>query len=118
MNKSVLFDTAIPLPEFDMHNVEAALRANHLLFDGNPLSEKEISEAIEGYRKFLRDHKMRGMPEQFLVPSRRIDRVWHTHMCETKQYAEDMQSYFGMMFHHSAGLCDLHPDQQVPRFAA
>ncbi|MGW4062112.1 hypothetical protein ACWEGE_27790 [Amycolatopsis sp. NPDC004747] len=46
------------------------------------------------------------MPDRFEVPSYLVDRVWHTHMCETRQYAEDCVAYFGRVFHHSSGRCN------------
>ncbi|MEK7193694.1 MAG: glycine-rich domain-containing protein-like [Patescibacteria group bacterium] len=94
------------LPTFDLHTVEAALRVNHLLYDGKPMTESQIAEAVQEYRMFLQRHRAAGMPEKFEVPSLVIDRVWHTHMCETAQYATDCKSYFGQMFHHSSGMCN------------
>lgn len=99
----------VSLPTFDMHNVEAALRQNHKLFSGTPITEEQIASSVEDYKKFLQNHKERGTPDDFLVPPPHIDRVWHTHMCETRQYAEDCMAYFGKILHHSAGLCDDHP---------
>src|SRR3989338_11442833 len=93
-------------PTFDLHQVEEALLINHRLFNGRPMTRAEVEMAVEQYRGFLRDHKATGMPEKFSVPSRVIDRVWHTHMCETKQYAQDCHEYFGQMFHHASILCD------------
>jgi hypothetical protein len=97
---------AIALPTFDLHKVEEALRTNHRLFNGTPMTEEEIQEAVLQYRHFLANHKLKGMPERFEVPSRVIDRVWHTHMCETQQYADDCQAYFGKFVHHRSEICD------------
>lgn len=94
------------LPNFDLHKVEEALRVNHILFKGSPLTPSEIRNGIRQYLEFLADHKAAGMPEQFEVPSLLVDRVWHTHMCETSQYAQDCESYFGRMFHHRSEICN------------
>jgi len=98
--------TPMRLPTFDLHAVEAALRMNHVLYEGKPLTEQQITTAVQEYRLFLAQHRATGMPKQFAVPSYVVDRVWHTHMCETEQYAADCQSYFGAMFHHSAQTCN------------
>lgn len=89
-----------------MHRVEEALRVNHVLFNGTPLTQKDINKGITEYLEFLADHKAAGMPEQFEVPNYLVDRVWHTHMCETEQYAADCKSYFGKMFHHRSEICN------------
>lgn len=99
----------IAQPDFDMHRVEQALRTNHKLFGGTPLSEAEITRSLMEYSMFLQRHKVAGMPDDFEKPSAEIDRVWHTHMCETLQYQQDCHAYFGKMFHHSNATCDMKP---------
>lgn len=94
------------LPDFDLHEVEEALMASHTIFGGDPMTMEGVKEAMCQYRQFLRSHKIAGMPEVANVPSRLIDRVWHTHMCETKQYAQNCQEYFGQFIHHSFGTCE------------
>lgn len=96
----------LELPTFDLHTVEEALKTNHRMFGGTPMTEEEIHTSIEKYRRFLAEHKAAGAPEKFDFPGYEIDRVWHTHMCETKQYREDCMSYFGKIFEHSNGTCD------------
>src|SRR5437868_6932139 len=81
-------------PVFDLHKVEESLLVNHRVFEGRPLSRTEMREAVEQYRQFLQNHKIAGMPDKFRVPSLIIDRVWHTHMCETEQYVRDCMQYF------------------------
>jgi len=94
------------LPTFEQHFIEEALLINHRQFDGVPLTREEARKAIDEYRKFWQAHKFAGAPDDFAVPGLLIDRVWHTHICETKQYAYDCQQYFGKFFHHSSRLCD------------
>src|SRR5260221_11523019 len=95
---TVLPGTARNIPEpptFDLHKIEEALKTNHRLYNGTPMTSAEIKGAVREYRQFLADHKAAGAPDTFEVPSRMVDRVWHTHMCETEQYAQDCQAYFG-----------------------
>lgn len=98
--------SGVGLPIFDLHQVEEALLVVHRVFGGQPMTREEITVAVHQYREFLWKHKIAGMPEKFEVPSLVVDRVWHVHMCETKQYARDCQEYFGQMFHHASLLCD------------
>ncbi len=99
-------DSTISLPAFDLHNVEEAMLVNHRVYEGSPMSREKVIKAVRQYREFLRDHKVAGMPEIPEVPSRLVDRVWHTHICETRQYADDCHEYFGQPFHHSLGTCE------------
>lgn len=93
-------------PTFDLHKVEAALKVNHVLFQGQPLTDEEIKNHIDAYRAFLHAHKEAGAPDKFEVPSLAVDRVWHTHMCETRQYERDCLGYFGKLMHHSSEMCN------------
>ena len=102
---SEVLDRPATLPTFDLHSVEEALKDNHVLFGGDPLTDAEIQEGIRAYREYLMRHKAQGMPEQFELPSLLVDRVWHTHMCETRQYTDDCIEYFGAIVHHSSGMC-------------
>jgi len=100
----------VDVPMFDLHNIEEGLKVSHVLYNGTPLTEEEVAASVHLYRLFLAKHKADGMPKEFSIPSRVVDRAWHTHMCETEQYANDCQQYFGQIFHHRSGLCDAHPD--------
>lgn len=96
----------INLPKFDMHKVEESLKINHKVFEGRPLSDHEIKEGVQMYLQFLKNHKIMGSPERFEVPIKLIDRVWHTHMCETEQYRKDCIKYFGKIIEHRSEICD------------
>ncbi len=93
-------------PDFDLHSIEEALMVNHRQFNGVQMTRDEVKDAVRQYREFLRRHKASGMPEEFEAPGLLIDRVWHTHMCETKQYAQNCQEYFGQFLHHSSMTCE------------
>jgi len=93
-------------PAFDLHSVEEALMVNHRQFNGVALSRSEMQDAVLQYREFLRRHKALGMPEQCEAPGMLVDRVWHTHMCETRQYAKNCQEYFDAFLHLSSMTCE------------
>lgn len=50
------------------------------------------------YRCFLKLRAMR--PGESIVPTRAIDRVWHTHMLDTAKYRADCQFVFGRFLDH------------------
>lgn len=106
MEQAMLARPAVAPPTFDLHAVEECLKVNHVLYNGTPLTEEEIQQGIREYRQFLAEHKAAGMPEFFEVPTLLVDRVWHTHMCETEQYRRDCEEYFGEMFHHRGAICN------------
>ena len=49
------------------------------------------------YKRFL---MMSAITEATVVPSKEIDEFWHQHILDTRKYAEDCDSVFGMFFHH------------------
>ena len=103
---TIAVEPRVELPTFDLHRVEEALKVNHILFEGVALSDAEIADGIGQYGAFLARHKAAGMPEPFEVPNFLVDRVWHTHMCETRQYREDCIAYFGRIFEHASTMCN------------
>jgi hypothetical protein len=46
-------------------------------------------------------------PDATIVPTRQLDRVWHTHMLDTAKYRADCDRVFGQFMDHFpyAGLC-------------
>ena len=93
------------LPKFDMHKVEEALRNAHNLWGGKPMQDADITDALVAYSEFLRDVKINGPREVYDIPTE-VDRVWHTHICQTTQYEIDVTGYLGFMLHHSYDICD------------
>jgi len=66
---------------------------------GQPgLTIEEADRLILKYRRFLKLCAM--YPEQSVVPSKEIDKVWHTHILDTAKYADDCNIVFGFMLHH------------------
>ncbi len=66
--------------------------------DGMGLTLAQVTYEIELYRKFLfLSYRYR---ERQIVPSREIDRVWHTHILDTAKYREDCEQLFGHFVDH------------------
>ncbi|MEI7616633.1 MAG: hypothetical protein WCJ54_07955 [Actinomycetota bacterium] len=60
---------------------------------------KEFADAVEkDYRRFLYlNAKYKGA---VLVPSKLVDKYWHSHILDTRKYAHDSNMLFGEFFHH------------------
>lgn len=57
-----------------------------------------IDNIVNEYFKFL--NLSRVYPNARLVPSQRVDEVWHDHILHTKQYIEACDVLFGKYLHH------------------
>lgn len=66
--------------------------------DVEGMSIAEAERSVMKYRRFLK--LIATHPEQAIVPSKEIDEVWHTHILDTRKYAEDCQKIFGFFLHH------------------
>lgn len=66
--------------------------------EGEGWSIEEATEAIEQYRFFLILNFL--YPENSIVPSRRIDKVWHCHILDTSAYRRDCDLLFGYFLEH------------------
>ena len=69
------------------------------------LSLAEADQDVALYRRFLKLCVL--YPGVTLVPTRPLDRVWHTHMLDTAKYRADCDVVFGAFMDHFpyAGLC-------------
>ena len=61
-------------------------------------SRQEVTEALMQYTIFLLGTYLH--PNCRLVPTRRIDVVWHCHLEDTLKYSQDCQVLFGRFIHH------------------
>lgn len=59
---------------------------------------ERIDTAIEDYRRYMAITKALGGYQ--LVPNGEIDRIWHEHILDTRQYAADCTELFGGFLHH------------------
>jgi hypothetical protein len=66
--------------------------------EGVGFTLSEVTAAIEQYRRFLYLYHL--YPDRIIVPSREIDRVWHTHILDTAKYREDCELLFGQFIDH------------------
>ncbi len=62
------------------------------------LDGEEVEMSVEEYRRFL-VLKMEN-PEVKLSPTSLMDKAWHTHILDTRRYAEDCETMFGRFLHH------------------
>lgn len=61
-------------------------------------TNEQTLRAITRYLMFL--YLVNQYPKLRLAPSTEIDLVWHYHILDTAQYAEDCQFLFGRFIHH------------------
>jgi hypothetical protein len=62
------------------------------------LALAEADRDVELYRCFLKLCVL--YPSTTIVPTREIDRVWHTHMLDTAKYRADCDRVFGQFLDH------------------
>ena len=81
----------------------ASLNFERLKFKYTQGSEAEMTEAqwdsgeLE-YRRFLTlKHQY---PNNNLVPSKVVDKIWHAHILDTRAYREDCETVFGRFIDH------------------
>ena len=66
--------------------------------DGYGWSTEYADQMETAYKRFL--ILSAKYPHLTLAPSRDIDRFWHTHILDTRKYAEDCDATFGRFLHH------------------
>lgn len=88
--------------------------------DANPTyrSPKDWLEDVDQYRRFL--YLVAKYPGQVIVPTSRIDKLWHQHILNTRAYERDCIRLFGSYLHHvpsfgstfhAAPACALTPEK-------
>jgi len=73
---------------------------------GSNWAVERAKKAVEFYRRWLWLSAM--YPTVNLSPSHDLDIVWHTHILDTRKYADDCELMFGRFMHHNpfSGLRD------------
>lgn len=84
------------IDELDLEPI--AFKLVHPDIDETGMSVEEADLVILKYRRFLKLCAL--YPELGIVPSKEIDKAWHTHILDTAKYADDCTTVFGFMLHH------------------
>lgn len=80
------------IDELDLEPIAFKLRLEH------EWSIEQINHAVGQYRLWL---KMVALhPNESIIPNKEVDEVWHTHILDTRKYAEDCDNIFGRFIHH------------------
>lgn len=66
--------------------------------EGPGWAKEECDVAESEYKKFLM--LKRAFPDKEIVPHKVIDQFWHSHILDTKKYADDCEAVFGYFLHH------------------
>lgn len=61
-------------------------------------TRKEADAMEPQYKAFL--YLSQKYPDKSIVPSKRLDEMWHMHILDTRKYAEDCEHLFGHFLHH------------------
>lgn len=79
------------IQELDLTSVMARLQREAAL------SAEVLAEAETQYRQFLQLCR----DDTGTVPTELADKVWHTHILDTRKYAADCDALFGQFMHHN-----------------
>lgn len=93
-NKS-LDQTIAAIQAFDLSAIKFKTTCKD---DGYGWSADYADKMEVAYKRYLILHAKH--PEMTLAPERDIDRFWHMHILDTRQYANDCQASFGHFVHH------------------
>jgi hypothetical protein len=81
------------LPSIDLSAVRLRVAKKNI-----ELTAEQLDNIESRYLQFLQlcknDPKIKHEPEKD------VDEYWHTHILDTRKYAEDCQRYFGYFLHH------------------
>lgn len=66
--------------------------------EGKGWTKEDADLVAVWYRRFLTLNAM--YPLKSIVPTKRIDEMWHAHILDTRAYIADCQSIFGEYLHH------------------
>lgn len=117
INEVQLANKLLELNNFEIMTRKLALSTKHLIFlqklkqlDLSAIAYKlmhseegwtkqKTTQALLRYMMFL--FILNLYPNQNLVPTVEIDRVWHHHILDTQKYAQDCEELFGRFIHHS-----------------
>lgn len=78
--------------------LEACLR-QHKFIDELPLDKVEFQDCYENYLEFLYV-LFKAKCEQIVVPNKKADILWHSHMQDNEKYKVDMMEIFKKVLDH------------------
>ena len=81
------------ISNLDLNPLLWKLRRTH-----NQLTNEELSMIATEYRRFL--ILCKKYPDYKFSPTRNMDKLWHEHILDTKNYFEDCDLVFGKYLHH------------------
>ena len=73
----------------------------HRMVDKHGWREKDAKACFEDLKRFF---YLSSVSERSIIPSKKIDEMWHNWILFTKDYAMFCQSYFGRFIHHKPRL--------------
>src|SRR5258705_1571233 len=77
---------------------------------------REHADAVEmTYKNFLSMLVKHPEDAEEIAMSEDTDEFWHTHILQTRKYAEDCQEMFGTYLHHSPHLEEITPEYEATR---
>ena len=93
----VLQETGIhPLVEqLDFTRLKHKLMNND---EGEPWSFEQCENGEREYKRFLTIIKLN--PQKEIVPTKQMDKFWHSHILDTQAYQRDCMQVFGYFVHH------------------
>ena len=80
------------IDELDLEPIAFKLKLEH------GWSLDRLNHALRQYRLWLKT--VARHPKESIIPNKEVDEVWHTHILDTRKYAEDCQHIFGRFLHH------------------
>lgn len=95
-NRKTVAESLQALSQLDLNNVKRKLKEPAP--EGKGWSDEQVNEAEKWYRRFL--ELIARFPNLNTVPNYVIDMFWHQHILDTRAYAQDCESIFGIFIHH------------------
>lgn len=86
------------IPKIQLLNVDSVKYELMHPDSGNGMTREQVDVAEQWYKRFL--ILVISNLGKNIVPHKVIDRFWHTHILDTRKYADDCQKTFGFMLHH------------------
>lgn len=83
------------IQEIDLDPIKIKLMHSE---DSDALSREDVDKLSDLYRRYL--FLAVTNPEKAIVPTKGIDKFWHTHILDTAKYRDDCQKAFGFFLDH------------------